>query len=126
MYRMKIVSRLCLSAFLAASVLSGCGASQDVTYFAGGAGDGGKGSGTVTYVDESGATKTETVSFPWTKTVSVSEGTKVSLTVKPVPAVQVVGQIHVPIRTSCQITIGGELKQSSGLREAKAACEATA
>lgn len=125
MHLLKILFRLCLPALVATSVMSGCGTSHDVTYFAGGGGDNAKGSGTVTYVDASGDTKTESVVFPWSKTISVGGGTQLRLTVTPAEASVTFGQMTIPVSVRCRITIGDEAKDSSGLREGKAECNTT-
>ncbi|WP_155374239.1 hypothetical protein [Catellatospora vulcania] len=119
----KIVSKFCLPAVAAAGLLSGCGASHDVDYYAVGAGEGGKGAGTVTYVDGSGETVTESVTFPWRKTVSVDEGVKLTLKVMPVPNTAKVGQLTIQIKVSCQISVGGEVKDAVQGHERMAECD---
>ncbi|WP_376806536.1 hypothetical protein [Catellatospora aurea] len=117
----KIVSKLCLPAIAATALLSGCGASHDIEYSATGGGE--SGTGTVTYVDSSGETVTESVTFPWRKTVSVDEGVKVTLRVMPVPLTAKFGQLDIPLKVSCQISVGGDVKDSLPLHERLAECD---
>ncbi|MEU7819885.1 hypothetical protein [Catellatospora sp. NPDC049133] len=119
----KIVSKLRLPAIAATALLSGCGASHDIEYSATGGGEGGSGTGTVTYVDSSGEAVTESVTFPWRKTVSVDEGVKVTLRVMPVPLTAKFGQLDIPLKVSCQISVGGDVKDSLPLHERLAECD---
>ncbi len=122
----KIVSKLCLPAVAATALLSGCGASSDISYYAGGGGEGATGKGTVTYVDESGETRTESVTFPWRKTVSVDAGVKVTLKVMPVPATGSIGGLTVPLKVSCQISVGDDVKDAVQNHERMAECDSVA